>query len=150
VADTTTTAYSGSQAQAGRGTTISINGALVGEMTDVPPSLPKWNTVEVSNLNSGNDAEYLSTIRKASTFTAKGNRVPGDAGQAAAFDAYKAGLRVPCVITLPKTSSQPTSGDTYSFNVLVLSCDFSVQVEKAIDFSMELQITGAVTYAAGS
>jgi len=62
VADTTTTAYSGSQAQAGRGTTISINGALVGEMTDVPPSLPKWNTVEVSNLNSGNDAEYLSTI----------------------------------------------------------------------------------------
>ena len=147
---TTTTTYSGSQAQAGRGTTISINGSLVGEMTDVPPALPKWNTAEVTNLDSGDDAEYLTTIRKSSTFTAKGNRVPGDAGQVAAFAAYKSGSRVPCIITLPKTSSQATSGDTYSFNVLVLSCDFSVQVEKAIDFSVELQITGAVTYAAGS
>lgn len=143
-------AYSGSQAQAGRGTTIAINGVPVGEMTDLPPSLPKWNTVEVSNLQSGDDAEYIATIRKASNFTAKGNRVPGDAGQQAAFAAYQSGVRVPCIITLPLSPSQKTAGDSYSFSVLVLSCDFSVQVEKQIDFSIDMQITGAVTYTAGS
>lgn len=144
------TTYSGSQAQAGRGTTVSINGAIVGETTEVPLNLPKWNTCEVTNLESGDDAEYITTIRKASNFTIKGNRVPGDAGQTAVWAAYQSGARVPCVVTFPMDSTQTTSGDTYTFNVLVLGCDFSVQVEKAIDFSIDLQMTGGSTYKAGS
>lgn len=144
--------YPGSQAQAGRGTTLGIGATptLIGELSDLPLNRGKWNTVETTNFDSGSDAEYLSTVRKAATITLKGNRVSSDAGQVAVEAAYQAGTRETFVVTLPKTSTQTTAGDTYTFEALVVSCDFSIQTEKQVEFSIELQVTGATTFTAGS
>lgn len=145
-------AYTGSKAQAGRGTTLSIGATptLIGELNDIPIQRGKWETVDVTNFESVSDAEYLTTIRKAGSLTVKGNRVVSDAGQVAVEAAYQSGALSAFAITLPMTSTQTVKGDTYTFNAYVLSADFSVQPTKQIEFSMELQITGGTTFTAGS
>jgi hypothetical protein len=150
--------YTGSLAQSGRGTSISIGPVtgsppaltLIGEVTDLPFDLPKWETVDITNLESGNDSETLATIRKPATFTIKGNRVSTDAGQTAAITAYTNGTRVPFSIVLPKTATQVTTGDTYTFTGLVLGASFPVSPTKEVSFSLDLMTTGAVVFTAGS
>jgi hypothetical protein len=145
-------AYAGSKAQAGRGSTISIGSTPtpIGEVTDIPLSLPKWETAEVTNLDSGSDAEYITTIRKASNFSVKGNRVAADAGQVAVQTAYSNGTVSSFTVQLPKSAAQTSTGDKYVFNALVLSCSFDISPAKAMEFSLDLQITGAVTFTAGT
>lgn len=145
-------AYAGSQAQSGRGSTLSIGATptLIGEIKTVPFTSGKWQTADVTNLESGNDAEFITTIRDNGTVQLEGNRVPGDAGQQAVESAYDNGSLQAFTLTLPKSSTQTTTGDTYTFNALVLSRDFTVDVTKEIDFKVELKISGAVTYTAGS
>jgi predicted secreted protein len=142
--------YTGSKAQAGRGSTISIASTAIGEITDVPLNLPKWETADVTNFSSGSDAEFITTIRRSANFTIKGNRVSSDTGQVAVVAAYQSGTISAFTLVLPKSSTQTTTGDTYTFNALVLSCSFDVGVTKAIEFSIDLQISGAVTFTAGS
>jgi hypothetical protein len=145
-------AYTGSKAQAGRGTVLSIGGTPtpIGEVTDIPLNRPKWETIDVTNFDSGSDAEFISTIRKSSNFTVKGNRVSSDAGQTAVETAYESGAISAFTVQLPKTGAQTTSGDKYTFNALILGCDFTIQPTKQIEFSLDLQISGAVTFTAGS
>ena len=77
--------YSGSQAQAGRGSQLSIGASpiLIGEVKDVPLDRGKWAVVDTTNFESGSDSEQLVTIRKPGSCTFKFNRVSTDAGQAA-------------------------------------------------------------------
>lgn len=144
--------YTSSQSQAGRGSSISIGSTptLIGEITDIPLSLPKWDSVDVTNLESGSDQENLLTIRKSSTFTVKGNRVSSDAGQTAVVAAYQGATLSAFVVTLPKTPTQTTKGDSYSFSAFVMSASFDVSPTGKIDFSMDLMTSGPVTFTAGS
>ena len=145
-------AYAGSQAQSGRGSTLSIGATptLIGEIKNVPFTSGKWQTADVTNFDSGSDAEFITTIRDNGTVTFDGNRVPADAGQVLVETAYQDGTIQSFTLTLPKTAAQATSGDKYVFSALVLSRDFTVDVTKEIDFKVELKISGAVTYTAGA
>ena len=144
--------YTGSQAQSGRGSTLSIGATptLIGEIKTVPFTSGKWATADVTNFESGNDAEFITTIRDNGTVQLEGNRVSSDAGQQAIETAYDAGTLEAFTLTLPRTSTQATKGDTYTFNALVLSRDFTVDTSKEIDFKVELKISGAVTFTVGS
>lgn len=144
--------YTHSLAQAGRGSSISIGATptLIGEITDIPLDLPKWDSVDVTNLESGSDQENLLTVRKSATFTVKGNRVSTDAGQVAVISAYQNATLSAFVVTLPKTATQTTTGDTYSFSAFVMSASFDVSPTKQVDFSMDLMTSGPVTFTAGS
>lgn len=144
--------YTGSKAQAGRGSTIGIGATptLIGEVTDLPLTGGKWDFVDTTNLDSGNDSEMLSTVRKAPTVTIKGNRVVADAGQVAVETAWETGALSSFTVTLPKTSGQTVSGDKYVFSAYVASYDFSISPTAKIDFSMELQLSGARVFTAGS
>jgi hypothetical protein len=147
------TTYTGTKAQTGAGTELAIGatpGVIIGELADFPLSRPKWETADVTNFQSGKDAEYITTIRKASTLTLKGNRVGDDAGQVAVETAYQSGEPVPFLATLPKSDAQTTAGDTFTFNALVLGFDFSITPTKQIDFSVDLQLTGNCAFAPGS
>jgi hypothetical protein len=149
---TPASSYSGSKAQAARGSIISIGSSpvTIGEVTDVPLNRPKWDTADVTNFQSGSDSEFISTIRKPGTITFKGNRVSSDAGQAAVETAYQSGALSPFTLTLPKTPSQTMSGDKYTFSALIVGSNFDVMVTKQVEFSLELQISGAVTLTPGS
>lgn len=142
-------AYTGSQAQAGRGSTLSIGGVMIGEIKSVPFTAGKWQTADVTNFESGSDAEFITTIRDSGSITLEGNRVAGDAGQQAVETAYDTGSIAAFTLQLPQSKTQTTDGDQYSFNALVISRDFTVDVTKAIDYKVELKISGPVTFTAG-
>ena len=152
-------AYTSSQAQAGRGTVVSI-GPVVGTATPTYTQINecktasitgnKWNTVDVTNFNSGNAEEFLTTIIASGTIPLAGNRVSSDPGQTALFAANGTGKLYLFEIELPLTATQTTKGDTFSFNALVESVDFTVDVEKPVEFSATLKISGPVAEVAGS
>jgi len=144
--------YTGSQAQSGRGTQISIGATptLIGEVSDFPLNRNKWDTADVTNFQSGSDSEFIATIRKSATLTIKGNRVSSDAGQVACETAYQSGTISAFTVQLPKTGAQTTNGDKYTFNALILSLDFAISPTKQVEFSLDLQISGPVTFTAGS
>lgn len=144
--------YTGSQAQAGRGSTISIGATptLIGEVTDLPISRGKWDFVDTTNLESGSDSEMLATIRKAATFTLKGNRVSSDAGQIAVETAYQSGAIATFVIQLPKTTAQTTAGDKYTFSAFIAGYEFQIAPTKQIDFSIDLQVSGPMVLVVGT
>jgi hypothetical protein len=144
--------YSGTQAQAGRGTTLSIGATptLIGELDQVPFDLPEWATADATNFESGSDEEFILTIRKSMEFTVTGNRVSADAGQVAVQTAYAAGTLSAFTLQLLKNASQTTTGDKYTFNALILSQSFKISTTAKIDFSMKLKTSGPVTFTAGS
>lgn len=144
--------YSGSLAQAGRGSVLAIGGTptMIGEVKDVPLNRGKWSIVDTTNFESGSDSEQLVTIRKPGSVTFKGNRVSADAGQVLVETAYQAGTLAAFTLTLPKTAAQTTSGDKYVFNAFVVGSDFSVGTETVTEFSVELQLSGACTLTVGS
>lgn len=144
--------YTGSKAQAGRGTTIGIGTTptLIGECSDLPFNRPEWDTVDTTNFDSGSDEEQLVTIRKAATFTITGNRVSADAGQTAAEAAYQSGALASFTVTLPKTAAQTTNGDKYVFNAYVKGSSFKDTPTGKIEFSLNLQTSGPVVMTAGS
>jgi len=144
--------YSGSKAQAGRGSTLSIGATPteIGEMTSVPFNRPEWDFVDVTNFDSTSDQEMLPTIRKAATFSVKGNRVATDAGQLLVEAAYASGALNSFTILLPKTATQTTTGDKYLFNAYVKGASFDVAVTKQVEYTINLQTSGPITYTAGS
>jgi hypothetical protein len=153
--------YTGSKAQAGRGTQFSIGSlagtltptyVLVGEVKTSGITGAQWGTEDVTNSDSGPDQEFISTIRDNGTLDLSGNRVASDAGQVAVEAAFGSGLKYDFKLVLPINvqAGQSTVGDTYTFAGLVQSRDFSIDVTKAISFSTKIKVSGAVTYAVGS
>lgn len=147
----TTTTYTGSQAQTGAGTVLSIGATptVIGEVSDFPLNRPKWATANVTNFNSNLDAEYIGTMREGAVVTLKGNRVSSDAGQQAAEAAYQTGAITAFKAVLPKKGVQAT-GDTINFTALVQSIDFSISPTKQIEFSMDLQLSGPTSIVPGT
>jgi hypothetical protein len=144
--------YTGSKAQAGRGSLLSIGATPtpIGECADVPFNRPEWDTVDTTNFDSGADEEQLVTIRKAATFSVTGNRVSSDAGQTAAEAAYQGGTLQQFTFTLPKTTAQTTTGDKYVFNAYVKGSNFKVSPTGKIEFTLNLQTSGPVVLTVGS
>jgi hypothetical protein len=144
--------YTATQAQAGRGTTLSIGSTptLIGELDDVPFDLPEWQTDDATNFESGQDEEFIPTIRKSMEYTVTGNRVSSDAGQIAVQTAYATPTLSAFVLQLPKTAAQTTAGDKYAFSAYVLNQSFKIQTTKKVTFSMKLKTSGPVTFTAGS
>lgn len=154
-------AYSGSLAQAGRGSALSIGPltgtltptyTMVGEIKTSGISGAQWGTEDVSNFESGADQEFLTTMRDNGTVDLAGNRVTSDAGQAAVEVAFGTGLKYLWKITLPinTQAGQTTTGDVYAFSALVQSRDISVDTTKAIGWTVKLKISGAVVLTPGS
>jgi predicted secreted protein len=147
-----TPAYAGSQAQAGRGTIIAIGATPVpiGECSDLPLNRPEWDSVDVTNFDSGMDEEQLVTIRKAATITITGNRVASDAGQLAAEAAYQSGEKTPFTITLPKSGTETTSGTVFTFTAYVKGVTFKVTPTGKVEFTLNLQTTGGMPSTPGT
>lgn len=144
--------YTGSKAQAGRGSVLSIGGTPteVGEVKEVPLNRGKWSMIDVTNFDSGSDSEQITTVRKPGQVTLKGNRVSSDAGQALVETAYQSGALASFTLQLPKTAAQTTAGDKYVFSAFVTGSDFSVGVEQATEFSLDLQLSGACVLTIGT
>jgi hypothetical protein len=144
--------YTGSKAQAGRGSLLSVGTTpvTVGEVADVPFNRPEWETVDTTNFDSGIDEEQLVTIRRASTFSVTGNRVSNDAGQLAVETAYQSGALTPFTFTLPKTTAQTTNGDKYAFTAYVKGSNFKASPTGKVEFTLNLHTSGPVVLTPGT
>ena len=146
--------YTGSQSQAGKGSVLSIGTSpvAIGEVKNAPMNRGKWKFVDVTNFESGADSETLPVIRDNGTISLEGNRVSSDAGQVAVEAAYQNGTLATYTLQLPVNTAagQTTTGDKYVFKAYVESSDFTVDVQKEIDFKVSLRISGATTLTAGS
>lgn len=144
--------YTGSKAQAGRGSILAIGATPteIGECADIPFNRPEWDTVDITNFDSGMDEEQLVTIRKAATFSVTGNRVSSDAGQIAAEAAYQNATLNSFTLTLPKTSTQTTAGDKYVFNAYVKGSSFKLSPTGKIEFTLNLQTSGPCVLTPGT
>lgn len=154
--------YTGSRAQAGRGSTLAIGpltgsgGAetyvTIGEIKSSGISGAQWNTEDVSNFQSGADSEFITTMRDNGTIDISGNRVTSDAGQTAVETAFASGLKYDFKLTLPinTQAGQSLAGDAYTFSALVQSRDISVDTSKAIGWNIKLKISGPVSLTVGS
>jgi predicted secreted protein len=150
--------YTKSGAQKTKGTTLGIDTStsgtptysVLGEITSIEPSGQQMGTVEVTNMDSA-AKEYLSTIIDSGEFKVTYNRVSSDAGQTAVKTAFASGDLKSFQVTLPKASGQTVSGDTFTFDAIVTDYNLSsMAVDKALQVSVTLKISGLITEVAGS
>lgn len=151
--------YTGSQAQAGRGTIVSI-GPVAGTTspTYVPIEEAKMSsvegtsteTVDVTNFNSGTFREKLATLANSGSVSITCNRVSSDPGQQALNAAVGTLAEYMFQVTLPKTKTQVTTGDVLAFNAYVSGPDIGIEVDKEVSSSYKLEITGPITITEGS
>jgi hypothetical protein len=144
--------YTGSLAIAGRGSVLSVGGTptVVGEVKTSGQSGNAWGTADVTNFQSGPDREFITTVRDNGQMKLAGNRIALDAGQVIVEAAYASGAITAFTLQLPKTAAQTTNGDKYTFNALVESRSFDVDVTKEISWNVSLKISGAVTLVPGT
>lgn len=144
--------YTGSKAQAGRGSVLSIGGTPteIGEVSDVPFNRPEWDFVETTNFDSTIDAEVLTVIRKVADVEFTFNRVSSDAGQVLVETAYNSGALAAFVLQLPKTPTQTTAGDKYVFSAFVVGSNLKVSPKDKVAGTVKLQTSGPVTLTVGS
>lgn len=144
--------YTGSKAQAGRGSLFSIGATPteVGEVSSVAPSGNAWEFVDTSNFDSGVDEEFLPTMRNNGEYRIQGNRVSNDAGQLLVVAAYNSGAINSFTLTIPKNAAQTTTGDKWVFNAYVQTITVPVEVKNKIGFDVTLKVSGNPVFTAGS
>ena len=154
--------YTGSKAQAGRGTNLFIGGVtgaggsetftLVGEIKTSGISGVAFDKEDVSNFQSGVYKEYLATMIDPGQLDMSGNRISTDAGQTAVEVAFLTGLKYDWKLVLPVNTQagQTTTGDTYVFSGYVQSRDIPVDTTKAVSWNVKIQLSGAPIYTQGS
>lgn len=148
-------AYKRSKARAGRGTCFAIGGIVdaddqntflrIGETRQGPIKAPKWGTTPVTNFDSADAAEFLSTIKDDGSCSPVLNYVQDDPGQLKLEDAAGDGELYQFAVQLP--SSGTSIGRTVLFAALVLSVgDLDLQPTKEITRSVDLKISGDIEF----
>ena len=143
--------YTGTKAQSGLGSTLAIGATptTIGEISSFSYTGAQWGTADASNFQSV-AREWVNTLKDNGELKLSGARVSGDAGQLAVEAAFASGAITAFVMTLPKTSTQTSSGDSYAFNALVVSREFDVDITKIINWSVTLKISDGMTLTPGS
>lgn len=144
-------AYTGSKADNGLGSTLGIGAVptMVGEIKSMKLSGRKWDTDDVTNMNSVTK-EFISSIQDTGEWAIEGNKVTSDAGQLAVETAFASGALTSFTITIAKAPGQLTTGDKWVVNALITECDYSFETAKANTFSMKLKCSGAMVFTAGA
>jgi hypothetical protein len=151
--------YTASAAQTGSGVLFQINTGtilsptwtVISEITDFTQSGKSNKTADVTNLQSPAE-EFIATIQSPGTYDLTYNRVSADPGQAAVVSNFNNKTTVQFEVTLPKTASQTSTGDLYKFSAVVTELDdvSGVTATKQIMTKAKLQVSGAITFTAGS
>jgi hypothetical protein len=129
------------------GTTFSIGGDLVGELTGI--SLPDRSRDEVETTAHGDtDRTYVAGLRDGGSVTLEGRLAmgAGNVGQTAIEANYAAASSAATeamVITLPDNAG--ISATTFTFNGFVTSINGDLPMDDVGSFSVTIKVSGAVT-----
>jgi predicted secreted protein len=139
--------YSGSAAFVARTTVISFEAdpsvgfVPLAEIKDINFTGSKYDLDDVTNYESGNFREFISTLADSGDLSFSGNYIPTDASQAALLGFFNTGVLVSWKITLPAAAnaSQPIT-----FKAFVQSLEHNLPLDKAATISGKLKISGPV------
>jgi hypothetical protein len=123
---------------------------VVGELSEVPLSGNKWDVEDVTSFDSGNDKEFLKTLKDRGKIAMKLNRVSTNGGQVLLKAAYEDTSAYMFQETFPMNVDQTVTGDSVIYAGLVMQYDDTVAIGKAIKLAVEIQRTGTPAYTQGS
>ena len=139
--------YTNSAAFCPRGTIISyetnpsVGFIPLAEMKNLSFTGAKYDTTDVTNYESGNFREWLTTLADSGELSFTGNYIPGDPSQSALLSQFNTGVLVSWQITLPATVVGATP---ITFKAYVQSLEHSLPLDKEATISVKLKITGMV------
>jgi len=127
------------EAKAAFGTTISIGGTAIAELTNIGGVDASMDTIDVTSHDSANAyREFIGGLIDAGEVPIEGNCYPGDAGQAALLTALNNRTASTFVITFPTAV-----GATWTFSALVTGFKAAdAPIDGQLPFSASLKITG--------
>jgi predicted secreted protein len=133
-----------SNARIGFGTTLTINGGDVAEITSVSGPGMSAKMIDVTNHASTSGwAEFVQGIKDGGEISLEGNFYPGDAdGQVALHTAFNNGTVDAYVITLPTAFAT-----SLSFSGLVQKYEIVPAIDKQVGFKVSIKVSGVVTLA---
>jgi predicted secreted protein len=137
--------YNGSQAFSPRGTVISyesnpsIGFLPLAEIKEINFTGAKYDLADVTNYESGNFREWLTTLADSGEVSFTGNYIPTDASQAALLGFFNAGTLISWQVTLPNALGVIT------FKAYVSSLEHNLPLDKEATISGKLKITGQVS-----
>jgi len=137
--------YVTSQAFSPRGTVIaflvepSVAYNVLAEIKEINFTGAKYDLADVTNYESGNFREWLTTLADSGEVSFTGNYIPGDPSQSALLGYFNAGTLVDWQITLPNSLGVIT------FRAYVQSLEHNLPLDKEATISGKLKITGKVS-----
>jgi predicted secreted protein len=137
--------YTTSAAFSPRGTVIqyeapgSVAFSLLAEIKEINFSGAKYDLADVTNYESGNFREFLTTLADSGEVSFTGNYVPGDASQSALLGFFNNGTLVSWQVVLPQGLG------TITFKAYVSSLEHNLPLDKEATITGKLKITGAVS-----
>jgi len=137
--------YSNSQAFSPRGTTIgflvepSVSYQLLAEIKEINFSGAKYDLADVTNYESGNFREWLTTLADSGEVSFSGNYVPSDSTQAALLGYFNNGTLVDWQVTLPNALGVIT------FKGYVSSLEHALPLDKEATISGKIKVTGKIS-----
>ncbi len=139
--------YTGSAAAVARGAVIayqsnpSVGFQNLAEIKSIDFTGAKYDLSDVTNYESGNFREWLTTLADSGEVSFTGNYVPADSSQQALLGFFNAGTLVSWQITLPDTFNAP---EPITFKAYVSSLEHNLPLDKEATITGKLKITGAV------
>jgi hypothetical protein len=127
------------------GTTLTRNGNIVAEITELGGVSLTAGSIELTHLTSANGyKEFIQGFRDSGEFTMKGNLIVGDTdGQVGLLTDFNAGTAYSYVMTFPTTI---TATWTFTGFPIAFATD-PIAVDGKLGFSATIKITGKSTLA---
>lgn len=122
-----------------QGSTISINGTLIGEVTDFDGPNTTRGEIDATTLSS-TAREYRAALQDRGAFSFNVNLDPSNEGQRKLWAGLSDADPQDFVLTLPDADTT-----TLSFSALVQNFQITGQVDSIVKAAMQLRITGDVT-----
>jgi predicted secreted protein len=140
--------YTNSAAFSARGTTIgflvepSVSYQLLAEIKEINFTGAKYDLADVTNYESGNFREWLTTLADSGEISFSGNYIPSDASQQQLLGYFNNGTLVDWQITLPPAAM---ASSPITFRAYVQSLEHNLPLDKEATISGKLKITGKVS-----
>lgn len=137
--------YTGSKAFVSRGAVIgyqtnpSVGFLPLAEIKEINFTGAKYDLDDVTNYESGNFREWITTLADSGELSFTGNYIPSDTSQQSLLSFFNAGTLVQWEIQLPNSLG------TITFSAYVQSLEHNLPLDKAATITGKLKITGAVS-----
>lgn len=137
-----------SKAFVARGTVIafrtdpSASYSELAEIKSIDFSGSKYDLDDVTNYESGNFREWITTLADSGELSFTGNYIPSDVSQQSLRGFFNNGTLVAWQITLP---AEADADDPITFDAYVSSQDVNLPLDKAASITGKLKITGRIS-----